>query len=242
MASKDNLQGIDETDVATIPIQIQDFSEYQRCLTQKEIQMLKNPVPLTKLERDWKLMHDKLGHLTFATMERLVENNMLPSKFRKLKAKLIIFPSCIFGRMRRRAWRTKSSKSWKHIRREDLNVPGAKVSTDQLVVAQPGIVPRISGRHTNARICGATGFYDNYSGNSYSSIQTSLDGNQTLAAKNSFESHAATCGVQISLNRGNNGRFAEKSFVGSIKAAHQTIDFCAVGAHHQNSSIIERHF
>ena len=234
IATKDNLQGIDETDVATIPTKDEDYSEYQKCLTLKEIQMLKNPLPLTNLEREWKLMHDKLGHLPFGTMDRLVANNMLPSKFKKMKSKPIICPSCIFGRMRRRAWRSKSANSWKHIRNDEQKVPGAKVSTDQLVVAQPGLVPRISGRHTNSRICGATGFYDNYSGYSYSSLQTSLDGEQTLATKNSFESHAATCGVKILSFRADNGRFAEKSFLDSVKIAQQTIDFCAVGSYHQN--------
>ena len=158
-----------------------------------------------------------------------------------MKAKQIICPLCVFGRMRRRAWRNKNKKSWKHIQKEHQNVPGAKVSTDQLDVAQQGLVPRISGRHTNARICRATSFYHNYSGYSYSSLQTSLDGDQTLAAKNPFETHAATCGVKISSYRVDNGIFAEKSFRDAVKMAHQTIDFCAVGAHHQNG-IIERHF
>ena len=60
-------------------------------------------LPSTTLVRDWKLMHDKLGHLPFATIDRLVANNMLPPKFKKLKGKPIICPLCIFGRMRRRA-------------------------------------------------------------------------------------------------------------------------------------------
>ena len=96
-------------------------------------------------------------------------------------------------------------------------------------------------RHTNARICGATSFFDHYSGYSYSALQTSLDGEQTLAAKISFESHADTCGVDVKLYRADNGRFAKKGFLDAIKEAHQTIDFCGVGAHHQNG-VIERHF
>ena len=45
MTTKDNLQGIDETDVATIPTQQVDYGEYQRFLTQNKIQMLKNALP-----------------------------------------------------------------------------------------------------------------------------------------------------------------------------------------------------
>jgi len=108
-------------------------------------------------------------------------------------------------------------------------------------VAQPGLVPRISGWHTNTRICGATGFYDNHTGYSFSSLQTSLDGEQTLAAKLSFESHADTCGIKVEKYRADNGRFAEKSFIDAVRETQQKIEYCGVGAHHQNG-IIERHF
>ena len=102
------------------------------------------------------------------------------------------------------------------------------------------MVPRLSGRHTHERICGAACFIDHHSGYSFLSLQTSLDGEQTLAAKEAYESHADTCRVKVSSYRADNGRFAEKSFCEAVKMAQQTIDFCAVGAHHQNG-IIERH-
>ena len=118
------------------------------------------------------------------------------------------------------------------IHKNDENYAGAKVSVDQLVIAQPGLVPRISERHTNARICGATVFFDNRTGYSYSSMQTSLDGEQTLSAKHAFEAHAESCGVKIKSYRADNGLFAEKYFRDDVKHAKQNIDFCAVGAHH----------
>ena len=90
-------------------------------------------------------------------------------------------------------------------------------------------------------MCGATGFYDNHTGYSFSSLQTSLDGEQTIAAKFASESHAETCGVKIEKYRADNGRFSEKSFREEIRKAQQRIEFCGVGAHHQNS-IIVRHF
>ena len=143
----------------------------------------------------------------------------------------------MFGRMRKRAWRSKG-KDHKSIRKNQDNFPGAKVSTDQLVVAQPGQVPRISGRHTNERICGATGFLDHYTKYSYSALHTSQDGDQTLNAKISFESHAKTCNVEeIKAYCADNGRFSENTFRYAIQLAQQKIDFCAVGAHHQNGLI-----
>ena len=149
-------------------------------------------------------------------MDKLVANNLLPKKFKTLKGKPVMCPPCMFGRMRKRAWRTKGVHH-KSIRKKQDNFPGAKISTDQLVVAQPGLVPRISGRHTNERICGATGFLDHHTNYSYSILQTSLDGDQTLNAKLSFKSHAHSCGMKIRAYRADNGRFAEKSFLDAIQ-------------------------
>jgi len=237
----DNVQSSDETDVAMIPSHDNEYQMQTKCLTSNELQMLKHPTPLSAIQKEWKIMHDTLGHLPFATMDRMVENNILPKRFAILKNKSILCPSCIYGRMRKRAWRNKGKTSFRSIRKANENFPGAKVSTDQLVVAQPGLVPRLSGRHTNDRICGATGFIDHFSGYSFSSLQTSLDGEQTLEAKLAFERHANTFDIKILSYRADNGQFAEKSFRDSIKAARQSIDFCGVGSHHQNG-IIERHF
>ena len=84
---------------------------------------------------------------------------MLPKKFAKLKGQRILCPLCIFGKLRKQAWRNKGLVSVRSIRKENENFAGAKVSIDQLAVSQPGLVPRISGWHTNSRVCGATGFF-----------------------------------------------------------------------------------
>ena len=240
-ANLDQIMSSDETDVATIPFTAEDYVEQAKCLNAEELQILKRPDTMSTLQKEWMSLHDQYGHLSSAEMERMLDFGLFHKKFKKLSDRKIICPSCIFGRMRKRPWRHKGVMNRKTIRKKDQNFPGAKVSTDQLVVAQPGLVPRISGRHTKDRICGATGFYDHHSGYSYSALQTSLDGDQTLAAKHSFESHADSCNVSVKSYRADNGRFAEKSFRDAIKEARQTIDFCAVGTHNQNG-IIERHF
>ena len=237
---KENIMAKGETDVSLLPNEVSDFIHQSKCLTADEVEMIRNPKKLTNLQKEWKIIHDQYGHLPFSMMDKLVENNLLPGKYKALKGQNILCPSCIFGKMRKRAWRSKS-KNVKTIRKESENFAGAKVSVDQLVVAQPGLVPRISGKHTNARICGATGYFDNHTGYSFSSLQTSLDGEQTLASKHAFEAHAKSCGVNVKAYRADNGSFAEKSFRDDVRNAQQKIDFCAVGAHHQNG-IIERHF
>ena len=92
-------------------------------------------------------------------------------------------------------------------------------------MAQPGLVPRFSGKHTNARVCGATGFIDHHTGYYFSSLQTKFDIEQTLAAKLAFEQHADTCDVQIKSYWADNGRFAEKSSWDSVEIVKHIIDF-----------------
>ena len=60
-------------------------------------------------------------------------------------------------------------------------------------------------------------FVHHYLQYSYSVIQTSLDGEQTLSAKNTFELHAATCGVEITSYRADNWKFAKTSFRDAVQ-------------------------
>ena len=237
----DQIMSHNETDVASIPHTTADYIEQAKCLNEKELQILKRPDNMSELQKEWMMLHDQYGHLWNTEMGSLLEFGVFPKKFKKLLNKRIVCPSCIFGCMRKRLWRYKGLMNRKTIRKKEQNFPGTKVSTDQLVVAQPVLVSRISGRHTKERICGATGFYDHYSGYSFSALLISLDGDQTLAAKQTFESHADSCGVTVKSYRADNGTFAKKLFRDAIKAARQRIDFCAVGTHNQNG-IIERAF
>ena len=219
-AHPDQIMSKEETDVATIPYTATEYLEQTKCLNAEELSMFRNPEKLSDLQKEWMLLHDQYGHLTSAEMSKLVDFGVFPRKLKKLKDKKIIYPSYIFGRMRKRPWRTKGESNRKSIRKENQNFPGAKVFTEQLVVAQPGLVPRISGRHTKDRICGATGFMDHHTGYSYSALQTSLGGMQTLTAKQSFEAHADGCGVNVKSYRADNGRFAEKSFRDAVKQSN----------------------
>ena len=74
-----------------------------------------HPVPLNALEKDWLKIHDKLGHMSFAQMDRMVKQKLLPNKFQKLRGKHFMCPSCAFGKMKKRAWRHKGSTTLKHV-------------------------------------------------------------------------------------------------------------------------------
>ena len=171
-------------------------------------------------------------------MFKLCEHGYLPAKFKKLKHKKFLCPSCIFGKQRRRPWRTKKKGS--SIRNKDDTKPGKTVSVDQLISAHPGLVPRFDGKHDRSRITAVTVFFDHFTNFSYCHLMRSTDTEETLAAKLAFEKVAQSYGVNIERYHADNGRFAEKSFKAAVEDASQKISFCGVDAHHQ-AGIIERH-
>ena len=79
------------------------------------------------------------------------------------------------------------------------------------------MAPRIDGRHTKDRIIRACVFLDNYTYYSHTHLQTSIDGDQTLEAKQVFEQHSTSFGDTIKAYHADNGFFAERSFRDEIK-------------------------
>jgi hypothetical protein len=165
-------------------------------------------------------------------MIALAEKGRIKKKFAKLKHRLQVCMSCTFGTAHRKPWCSKGSKG-STIRKESNNAPGKCVSMDQLVSAQPGLIPHLAGFLTNLRIWGATVFLDHYSDNVYVALIQDLGLNDTLLAKSAFERHAKEGRVSITSYQADNGRFAEAGLQKAIKDANQSITFCAVGAHHQ---------
>ena len=183
--------------------------------------------------------HYRQQHLPFNDMFQLCKIGVLPHKFLQLNNPNIslLCPTCIFSKQKRTPWRHTSAIS--HIRKQIHNFPGAKVSIDQFVSKHPGLIPRISGKNTTARIIGGTIYIDHYSNKLFCHLHTSLNTEQTLQSKIEFERHAYQHGINIKSYHADNGRFAELSFKQAVQNANQTITYCAVNAHHQNG-IIER--
>jgi hypothetical protein len=65
--------------------------------------------------------------------------------------------------------------------------PGAKASTDQLVSAQPGLIPQISGKLTHQRVNGATVFDNHFSDHVYAYLMRGLTLDETITAKHGYE-------------------------------------------------------
>ncbi len=179
-----------------------------------------------------------MNHLQFPAMIVLAENGKLQKKFVKLKHRLPVCMSCIFGKAHCKPWCSKGPKG--SIRKESNDAPGKCVSMDQLISAQPGLIPQMAGFLTNLRIWGATIFVNHFSDYVYVALMRDLSLDETLLAKSSFEWHANDGGVSINSYQVDSSCFADAGFQKALKDTNQKITYCAVGAHHQNRIITWR--
>ena len=125
------------------------------------------------------------------------------------------------------------------LRKADLTQPGQCVGVDQMISAQPGLIPQEKGCLTRGRIWACTIFVDYFTGYVFVDLMRDLTAESTLAAKKEFEHRCAVRGVKVKHYHADNGRFAEPAFVQECKRCKQDLTFCGVGAHHQNG-ILER--
>ena len=73
---------------------------------------------------------------------------------------------------------------------------GTKASTDQLVFAQPGLIPQISGKLTHQRVNGATVFVDHFSDHVYAYLMRDLTLDETITAKHGYECYLSLLGIK----------------------------------------------
>ena len=179
------------------------------------------------------LLHEQLGHCSFAHLKQMAEQGIIPRKLAKVPPPKC--PSCLYEKAHRKPWRAHKIDP----KIKPTTVPGAVVSIDQLESPVPGFVPIAKGQPTVRRYRGASVFVDHATDFTYVHMHQHLTTDETIDAKHAFERLAEQHGVRILHYHCDNERFADKAFVDDVRAAHQTITFCGVGAHHQNG-IAER--
>ena len=163
-------------------------------------------------------------------MTKLPDKGRINKRFAKLKDRLTVYTSCVFCVSHRRPWRSKGTPGT--ICKDSETEPGDYVSIDQLVSAQPGLIPQISDYLINMRIWGATVFVDHVSYYTHVVLMRYLTLDEILLAKTSLKRLANDGGVTIKSYRAYNGRFADKLFHSAVQESNQTIIFCGVGGHH----------
>ena len=238
--TKDFLFHLDDVDIADLPLSLDQIEQHAQHIEKEDLVAILNPPPPkhAKLFAQFMDWHRRLGHLPFVDMFKLAASGTLPKSFKSLKKHRLLCPDCVFGKAKRRPWRTSAQPGT--IRSEEDTNPGDKVSLDHIVSGQPGLVPRMDGKHTKQRIVGGAVFKDHVSSYSYTHLQTSLDLSQSISAKDGFEKHADSNGVSVKSYHSDNGIFAEQGFRDAVSDAAQTISYCAVN-HHSQNGIAERH-
>ena len=66
-------------------------------------------------------------------------------------------------------------------------------------------------------------------------FQVSLNGVETVLAKNKFERFMNDHSIDVKRYRTDNGIFTKQRFMKEIDKSNQIITCCGVGAHHQNA-------
>ena len=146
-----HIQLLEQPDLTNIPVDPESYSnEVQEGLTSEQIREIARPKALSPLQQEVLFWHNRLGHLPFHRLIKLAQLGILPRRLAALRDKPHV---CVFGQAHKRPWRTKS-KQTNPIRSKNQIHPGDCVSTDQIVSAQPGLVPQTSGFLTSERIRG----------------------------------------------------------------------------------------
>jgi hypothetical protein len=135
--------------------------------------------------------HNKFNHASFKKLRILAKHGVIPRRLAKCPNP--VCSACMYGKVTRRPWRTRSSTN----QDEALVVPsrpGQVVSADQLTSPTPGLIAQISGILTTKRYKYVTVFVDHFSDLSFVCLQKTTSAKETLEAKRAFKEFAASRG------------------------------------------------
>ena len=206
-----------------------------------------NPVNqnISVYEKEVLAWHYKLGHFHLPWIERLSRTRKGDSSpcivVRSSRPKGTLKVMCKACKLSK-ASRTPEQVSIKQpipekemaLQRDVIRV-GAKVSTDQFVSAVRGRQYHTQGKEGEGqKFTGGTIFIDISSGYMGINNQVSLKAFETINSKRRFEREMGLYGHIVQKYLGDNGVFRSREFQAELQKRQQTIEFCGVGAHHQN--------
>ena len=133
----------------------------------------------------------------------------------ELKHKKLVCPSCVFVKVKRRAWCSRGShgSTW---RVTHVNL-GDGTSIDHIISAHDGLFPCMDGPHKHSRINCERVFMNHVSTNSFTRIQCFTDGIETLAAERLYEMYVGSFGATLNVWHTENNVFAEKVFCDEVE-------------------------
>ena len=158
LVNRERMSYITLPDIANVPISVKQYASEIHNLTPEQLNNIANPETLDNDQWDMIALHTKMNHLPFPEIMKLLEKGIINKRFVKINYSLPVCVSCIFCMSHLRPWQSKGT-TWT-IRKDRETEPGDCVIIDQLVSAQPVLIPLISGYLKVLRIWGATVFVD----------------------------------------------------------------------------------
>ena len=233
-----HLQLLHQPDLTNIPSTPMDYQREvsEDFISRADAIRLARPRTLSPVQQMLMNWHHRLYHLPFRFMFMLASKGFLPKCLLQCKDNVPLCVACQFGTARRRPWRAKGKKHGS-IRKKTETRPGDGQSLDQIVSAQPGLIPQMSGFLTSQRLWGATVVVDHVTDYIYCHLMKDFTLEETLNAKKSWERILFHAGYQAKHYHADNGRFADDDFRAHCAERNQSLSFCGVGAHHQNGIV-----
>ena len=169
--------------------------------------------------------HYRLGHLPFSKLRVMVQEGIIPRRLADCRVPKC--SACIYGKMTRRAKKTKSKTN--PITSRTITAPGQCVSVDQLESSTPGLIAQLKEKPTISRYRGATIYVNHFSCLSFVYLQSQLTLEESLKGKKAFEKYCEARGVTVKHCHADNGRFANNVFVNHVTTSRQSISYCCFG-------------
>ena len=232
LVNRENISSITFPVIENAPILVKQYLSELHNLIPDQLKNIANTDNLDNDKRYLIVLHSKMNHLPFPAITKISKKGRINKRFAKLKYRFPVCMSCVFGMSHRRPWRSKITPGTIH--KDSETEPGDCVRIDQVVSAQPDMIPQISGYLTNMKIWGVTVFVDHVTDFNHVALMRDLTLDETLLAKTSFERFENDGGVTIKLYQADGGRFEDKGFNNAVQEINKTITFYAFGDHHQN--------
>ncbi len=173
-------------------------------LSKEEAQQVAYPRTLSPSQQELLSWHHHLYHLPFPHLFQLARWKILPNSILACEDKPPLCVACQFGQAHCRPWQCKG-KAHGSICKPNKVKPGDGTLVDQIISAQPGLIPQMEGFPTGDRIWGTTNFCYHVSNFVYVHLMRNFTLEETLLAKRAYKKVLAQAGRSAKHYHANNG-------------------------------------
>ena len=136
----ESLNFIENPDIASILQTSQEYCRECENIESSQLEHILSPQSLSPLQEEMMSHHCRLHHTPFPKLITMAENGEIPKRLAALKGRCPICVACLFGQAHKRPWRSKSKQKHPICKPID-DASGKTVSLNQMVSAQPGLIP-----------------------------------------------------------------------------------------------------